>query len=114
MKNSILWILVTVPVQAILGFFLAYAIEERIRSKKADGKSFSRTFYRTLFFIPVVTSVTVVAIMFSRFSSHIRESSDIISAHGLVCHLLLMFLVIRKLLSGALCLQISGSGQDGL
>ena len=25
MKNSILWILVTVPVQAILGFFLAYA-----------------------------------------------------------------------------------------
>lgn len=66
MKNSILWILVTVPVQAILGFFLAYAIEERIRSKKADGKSFSRTFYRTLFFIPVVTSVTVVAIMFSK------------------------------------------------
>ncbi|MEI3412554.1 MAG: sugar ABC transporter permease [Blautia sp.] len=66
MKNSILWILVTVPVQAILGFFLAYAIEERIRSKKADGKSVSRTFYRTLFFIPVVTSVTVVAIMFSK------------------------------------------------
>ena len=60
MKNSILWILVTVPVQAILGFFLAYAIEERIRSKKADGKSVSRTFYRTLFFIPVV------AIMFSK------------------------------------------------
>ena len=66
MKNSILWILVTLHVQAILGFFLAYAIEERIRSKKADGKSFSRTFYRTLFFIPVVTSVTVVAIMFSK------------------------------------------------
>ena len=66
MKNSILWIVVTVPVQAILGFFLAYAIEERITSKKADGKAFSRTFYRTLFFIPVVTSVTVVAIMFSK------------------------------------------------
>ena len=66
MKNSILWIVVTVPVQAILGFFLAYAIEERIKSKKADGKAFSRTFYRTLFFIPVVTSVTVVAIMFSK------------------------------------------------
>ena len=47
-------------------FFLAYAIEERIKSKKADGKAFSRTFYRTLFFIPVVTSVTVVAIMFSK------------------------------------------------
>lgn len=66
MKNSIFWILVTVPVQACLGFFLAYAIEERIKSRKANGKSFSRTFYRTLFFIPVVTSVTVVAIMFSK------------------------------------------------
>ena len=49
-----------------MDFFLAYAIEERIKSKKADGKAFSRTFYRTLFFIPVVTSVTVVAIMFSK------------------------------------------------
>lgn len=65
-KNSILWILVTVPVQACLGFILAYAIEEKIISKKADGKSASKTFFRTLFFIPVVTSVTVVAIMFSK------------------------------------------------
>lgn len=65
-KNSLLWILVTVPVQACLGFILAYAIEERIKSKKADGKTFTKTFYRTLFFIPVVTSVTVVAIMFSK------------------------------------------------
>ncbi|MBP3468164.1 MAG: sugar ABC transporter permease [Lachnospiraceae bacterium] len=65
-KNSLIWIAVTVPVQACLGFFLAYAIEERIASRKADGKSFSKTFYRTLFFIPVVTSVTVVAIMFSK------------------------------------------------
>lgn len=65
-KNSLVWIVVTVPVQAILGFCLAYAIEERIRSKKENGKSVSRTFYRTLFFIPVVTSVTVVAIIFSK------------------------------------------------
>lgn len=65
-KNSIAWILVTVPVQACLGFILAYAIEEKIVSKKADGKSMKKTFFRTLFFIPVVTSVTVVAIMFSK------------------------------------------------
>lgn len=65
-KNSIAWILVTVPVQACLGFILAYAIEEKIVSKKADGKSAKKTFFRTLFFIPVVTSVTVVAIMFSK------------------------------------------------
>lgn len=65
-RNSVLWILVTVPVQACLGFVLAYAIEEKIISKKADGKSVKKTFFRTLFFIPVVTSVTVVAIMFSK------------------------------------------------
>lgn len=65
-KNSLIWIVVTVPVQACLGFLLAYAIEERIISKKGNGKSVSKTFYRTLFFIPVVTSVTVVAIMFSK------------------------------------------------
>ena len=58
-KNSLIWIIVTVPIQAVLGFFLAFAIEERV---KAKGK----TFFRTLFFIPVVTSVTVVAIIFSK------------------------------------------------
>ena len=65
-RNSIKWILVTVPVQAVLGFILAYAIEERLRSPKGDGKAASKTFFRTLFFIPVVTSVTVVAIIFSK------------------------------------------------
>lgn len=60
MKNSVIWILVTVPVQAILGFFLAFAIEQRMK------KSTSKTWFRTLFFIPVVTSVTVVAIMFGK------------------------------------------------
>lgn len=65
-KNSMTWICVTVPVQACLGFLLAYAIEERIKSKKADGKAISKTFFRTIYFIPVVTSVTVVAIMFSK------------------------------------------------
>lgn len=65
-KNSLIWILVTVPVQACLGFLLAYVIEEKIKSKKSNGKSFGKSFYRTIFFIPVVTSVTVVAIIFSK------------------------------------------------
>lgn len=65
-KNSLKWICITVPVQACLGFILAYGIEEKIKSRKAEGKSVPRTFFRTLFFIPVVTSVTVVAIMFSK------------------------------------------------
>lgn len=65
-KNSLLWIVVTVPVQACLGFLLAFAVEERIRSKNADGKAISKTVLRTIFFIPVVTSVTVVAIIFSK------------------------------------------------
>ena len=47
-------------------FILAFAIEERIGSRRADGKAASKTFFRTLFFIPVVTSVTVVAIIFSK------------------------------------------------
>lgn len=99
------------PVQAILGFFLAYAIEERIKSK-ADGKAF-RTLPYTVF-IPVVTSVTVVAIMFSKIFQPYRELSDITSIPGLVCLRQLMYLEIRRRLSGELCLQIYGSGQDGL
>lgn len=65
-KNSVIWIGVTVVIQAVLGFLLAYVIEERIRSRKREKKSFSKVFFRTIFFIPVVTSVTVVAIMFSK------------------------------------------------
>ena len=51
MKNSILWIVVTVPVQAILGFFLAYAIEERIKSKKSRWKSFFKNFFTVHLFL---------------------------------------------------------------
>ena len=57
-RNSILWILITVPVQACIGFFLAYLIEERL--KKGKG------FFRTAFFLPVATSVSVVAIIWGK------------------------------------------------
>ena len=62
-RNALIWIAVTVPVQAVLGFLLAFAIEERMKSR---GKTITKTIWRTLFFVPVVTSVTVVAIMFGK------------------------------------------------
>lgn len=58
LRNSILWILITVPVQACIGFFLAYLIEERLRRGKG--------FFRTAFFLPVATSVSVVAIIWGK------------------------------------------------
>ena len=58
LRNSVLWILITVPVQAGIGFFLAYLIEERL--KKAKG------LFRTVFFLPVATSVSVVAIIWGK------------------------------------------------
>lgn len=65
-RNSAVWIVVTVPIQACLGFILAYIIEERLGRKKRNGKGISKMVFRTIFFIPVVTSVTVVAIVWSK------------------------------------------------
>lgn len=58
LRNSLLWIVLTVPIQACIGFFLAYLIEERL----GKGKGF----YRTAFFLPVATSVAVVAIVWGK------------------------------------------------
>ncbi|HIU74880.1 MAG TPA: sugar ABC transporter permease [Candidatus Pelethocola excrementipullorum] len=58
MRNSLFWIITTVPIQATLGFFFAYIIEERLHKKKG--------FYRTIFFLPVATSVAVVAIVWGK------------------------------------------------
>lgn len=57
-KNSVIWIVTTVPIQAIIGFFLAYIIEERLHKGKG--------IFRTAFFLPVVTSVVVVAIVWGK------------------------------------------------
>lgn len=65
-KNAVIWIIVTVPIQACLGFILAYIIEERLGRKKHGKGGISKTVFRTIFFIPVVTSVTVVAIVWSK------------------------------------------------
>jgi multiple sugar transport system permease protein/raffinose/stachyose/melibiose transport system permease protein len=61
MINTFLWFLITIFVQSFIGFFLAYIIEERLRRFK--------TFFRTLFIIPVVTSVVVIAIVWSNMYS---------------------------------------------
>lgn len=58
MRNSLFWIITTVPVQAGIGFLLAYVVEEQIRK--------GRGFFRTVFFLPVVTSVVVVAIVWGK------------------------------------------------
>lgn len=57
-KNSLLWIVCTVPVQAGIGFILGWLIEERLNR--------ARGIFRTLFFLPVVTSVVVVAIVWGK------------------------------------------------
>lgn len=57
MRNVVYWILITVIVQAAIGFTLAYIIEEKLPHFKG--------FFRTLFFLPVVTSVVVIAILWA-------------------------------------------------
>lgn len=58
LRNSVYWIALTVPIQAALGFILAYIIEERLKRFKG--------FFRTGFFFPVVTSVVVIAIVWTK------------------------------------------------
>ncbi len=62
-KNASLWIAVTVPIQATLGFTLAYIVEEKLFNSKLKK---GREIFRTVFFLPVVTSVVVVAIVWSQ------------------------------------------------
>ncbi|MDF2675008.1 MAG: putative ABC-type sugar transport system, permease component [Clostridiales bacterium] len=61
LKNSLYWILITITIQAVVGFILAYIIEENLTKFKS--------FFRTLYFIPVVTSIVVIAIVFKNMFS---------------------------------------------
>ena len=56
-RNVVYWILITIFVQAALGFTFAYIIEEKLKRFKG--------FFRTMLFLPVVTSVVVIAIVWS-------------------------------------------------
>lgn len=54
-RNTIFYIVTIVPLQLLLGLLLAVALNQQIRG---------RTFYRLIYFMPVVTTVVVGAIVF--------------------------------------------------
>lgn len=54
-RNMVLWGLITIPVQMIIGGTIAYFIE-----RHTDAW---RGFFRTMFFLPVVTSVSVISLV---------------------------------------------------
>ena len=55
MRNMALWALITIPVQMLLGGLIAWFIERHTHAW--------RSFFRTMFFLPVVTSVSVVSLV---------------------------------------------------
>ncbi|MFU8873988.1 carbohydrate ABC transporter permease [Micromonospora sp. SL4-19] len=57
LKNSGWWILLTIIPQALIGFFLAMLLNEKLRG---------RAIYRAIFFIPAVLSPVVVGIVWQR------------------------------------------------
>jgi raffinose/stachyose/melibiose transport system permease protein len=56
--NMFLWGLITIPVQMVIGGTIAYLIERHTTR--------SKTFFRVMFFLPVITSVSVVSIVWSQ------------------------------------------------
>ncbi|HEY2123794.1 MAG TPA: sugar ABC transporter permease [Chthoniobacterales bacterium] len=58
LSNMLFWGAITIPVQMVIGGSIAYLIE-RHTSK-------SKTFFRVMFFLPVVTSVSVVSIVWAQ------------------------------------------------
>jgi raffinose/stachyose/melibiose transport system permease protein len=54
-RNMVLWGVITVPVQMLIGGTLAYFIERHTHRL--------RGFFRTMFFLPVVTSVSVISLV---------------------------------------------------
>lgn len=62
LENTVLYALITVPAQMALGLLVALALDRNIRGK---------SFFRTLYYLPVVTSWVVVSLLFKYlFNSH--------------------------------------------
>jgi ABC-type sugar transport system permease subunit len=55
LRNMALWAAITIPVQMLVGGVIAWFIERHT--------TFWRPFFRTMFFLPVVTSVSVVSLV---------------------------------------------------
>ena len=53
-RNMFLWALITIPAQMLIGGTVAYFIERHTDSW--------RGFFRTMYFLPVVTSVSVISL----------------------------------------------------
>lgn len=56
-RNSVYWMVFTIIPQSTIGFFLALALNTKLRG---------RTVYRTLFFLPVIISPVVIGIVWQR------------------------------------------------
>jgi multiple sugar transport system permease protein/raffinose/stachyose/melibiose transport system permease protein len=54
-RNMVLWGVITIPTQMLIGGTIAYFIERHTRRL--------RGFFRTMFFLPVVTSVSVISLV---------------------------------------------------
>lgn len=54
-RNMVIWGVITIPVQMVIGGLLAYFIERHTYRL--------RSFFRTMFFLPVVTSVSVISLV---------------------------------------------------
>ncbi|MFC5834876.1 carbohydrate ABC transporter permease [Nonomuraea insulae] len=69
LRNTFLYVLIVVPVQLVLALALALVLNNR----RLRG----RTFYRTVFFLPVVTSAAVVGVvvqlLFSNFGDIVND-----------------------------------------
>ncbi|MCW6509011.1 carbohydrate ABC transporter permease [Lichenifustis flavocetrariae] len=58
LRNMALWGLITIPVQMLIGGLIAWFIERHTQQW--------RGFFRTMFFLPVVTSVSVVSLVWAQ------------------------------------------------
>lgn len=56
LRNSLIWVVVTTVVQMALGFFIALLLERAV--------THGRAFYRTILFLPMAVTPTVIAIVF--------------------------------------------------
>ena len=73
LKNTLIFVLGTVPVTTFISFLLAVAINQRIPF---------RTLYRSGFFIPSVVSVVVISIIFKQLYSPLGLVSRVVELLG--------------------------------
>lgn len=73
LKNTLVFVLGTVPVTTLISFFLAVAINQKIPF---------RTLYRSGFFVPSVVSVVVISIIFKQFYSPLGAFNKVVELFG--------------------------------